>query len=146
MSLAWPEKYRSAPTFSFGDSPEMADSGARDVINRKQVATCGAYDILRRDDEVMPREGQVEIVLDGSGNPVCAIESWKVDIKRYDEIDEQFARDEACADLAEWQAIHEAYFRRKRCFSPDMKIVRQYFRVVEVFAADAGGQAAERVL
>ena len=59
------------------------------------MATCGAYDILRRDDEVMPREGQVEIVLDGSGNPVCAIESWKVDIKRYDEIDEQFARDEA---------------------------------------------------
>lgn len=144
MSVVLPARYCDAPTFSFGDSPQMADSGARDVINRKQVATCGAYEILRRDDEVMPREGQVEIVLDGSGDPVCAIESWKVDIKRYDEIDEQFARDEACTDLAEWQAIHEAYFRRKRCFSPDMKIVRQYFRVVEVFPPYDGGQSPER--
>lgn len=140
--IALPEQYRNAPAFSFGDSPEMADSGARDVVDRKQVATCGAYDILSRGDAVMPQEGLVEIVLNGAGDPVCAIESWKVDIKRYDEIDDQFARDEACADLAEWQAIHEAYFRRKRCFSPDMKIVRQYFRVVEVFQPDIGDARA----
>ncbi len=128
-----PDQYKSLPTFSFGDSPQMANSGLHDVIAKRQVATCGAYELLAHDENTMPHEGKVEIVLDGKGQPGCAIQFWKVDVKRFNEIDEQFARDEACHDLEEWQTIHEAYFRRKNCFAPDMKIFLLYVKVIEVF-------------
>ncbi len=80
-----------------------------------------------------PYKDKIEIVLDGSGQPGCAIKYTNVDIKRFSEIDEQFARDEACRDLEEWKSIHEAYFRRRKCFDSDMKLYLLYFDVVEVF-------------
>ena len=135
--MSIPEKYRNAPSFSFGDTPEMADSGARDVIDGKQVATCGSWEILNRNPQTMPHEGMLEIVLDGKGDHACAIRTHKVETSRYDEIDEAFALKEACADLDEWQAIHEAYFRRLGVFAPEMKLVRQYFEVVDVFERPA---------
>lgn len=128
-----PEPYKHAPSFSFGDSPEMADSGLRDVIARKQVATCGAYELLNSDESTKPCEGNVEIVLDGAGQPGCAIRYTSIDTKRFNEIGEQFAHDEACESLDEWKSIHEAYFRSKGCFAPNMQIYRMYFEVVEVF-------------
>lgn len=128
-----PAEYRDAPAFSFGDTPEMADSGLADVISRKQVATCGAFDVLNGPDRFMPFEGALEIVLDGRRNPGCAIRTSKIVIRSFDEIDDEFARMEACADLAEWRTIHEAYFRRLGCYAPAMKLVCQYFDVVETF-------------
>ncbi len=131
--MVLPVKYQDKSSFSFGDSSEMADSGLRDVIARKQVATCEAYEIASRNEGFLPHQGRLEIVLDGANRPGCAIKYWKVDTCRFDEVDEQFALDEACEDLNEWKTIHEAYFRRKGCFQPDMKIFRLYFDVVEVF-------------
>ena len=132
--MVLPVKYQDKSSFSFGDSSEMADSGLRDVIARKQVATCEAYEIASRNKETMPHLGKLEIVLDGTNRPGCAIKYWKVDTCRFDEVDQQFARDEACQDVDEWKSIHEAYFRRLECFRPDMKIFQLYFDVVEVFA------------
>ncbi len=134
---AIPETYRELPSFSFGDTPEMADSGARDVINGKQVATCGSLEILSRIPEKMPHEGMLETVLDGKGKPACVIRTHNVDTVRYDEIDGAFALQEACVDLDEWQSIHEAYFRRLGVFAPEMKLVRQFFEVIDVLERPA---------
>ncbi|MEE9374786.1 MAG: ASCH domain-containing protein [Rhizobiaceae bacterium] len=128
-----PKKYSNAPSFSFGDSPKMADDGARDVIARKQVATCVALAFVENGTAAKPEVGLVEIILNGKTSPSCAIETWKTDTQQYDQIDLQFALDEGCRDLKEWQDIHEAYFKRRNCFSPTMKIYRQYFNVIEVF-------------
>ncbi len=132
MSL--PHEYQDAHRFSFGDDPKMADSGLRDVIARKQVATCGAYETLSQDEFARPFEGKIEVVLDGSGEPGCAIKLTGVDTKPFSQIDHKFATDEACRDLAEWKSSHQAYFSRKGCFAPDMKIYRIYFDVVAVFS------------
>ena len=114
----------------------MADSGARDVVNGVQTATCGALELLEKGPDPVPSVGTVEIVLSGQGSPVCAIETHKTDVRQYAEIDEDFAITEGCSDLKEWQDIHEAYFRRKNCFSNDMKLLQQHFRVLEVFGTD----------
>jgi len=140
---ALPEKYRDAPSFSFGDSLQMADEGARDVIARKQVATSAALALVESGACAKPNVGLIEIILDGDKQPSCAIETWKVDIKHFHEIDQQFALDEGCADLEEWKAIHEAYFTRAGCFSPDMKMYRQYFDVVEVFKGEHQGRKVQ---
>jgi len=136
---ALPSQYAERPAFSFGDSADMADRGARDVVTGKQTATCGAFELLSKNLQAMPQEGLVEIVLGGRGDAVCAIETWKTDIALFREIDEDFAKAEACSSLSEWRRIHEAYFRRLGCFSEDMKLVRQYFRVLEVFSSEHRG-------
>ena len=136
--MVLPERYRDVPAFSFGDSPHMADSGLADVIARRQTATCGSLEILRRPDRFEPFEGALEIVFDGRGEPGCVIRTFKVAIRQFDEIDEEFAREEACIDLAQRREIHEAYFRRLAVFSPDMKLVCQYFDVVDIFGKHRG--------
>ena len=131
--MALPEKYCNVPSFSFGDSPQMADEGARNVVAKIQIATSAALAIVESGESAKPEIGLVEIILDGNNQPTCAIETWKVDMRQYMEIGQQFAMDEGCKDLQEWRKIHEAYFTRKGCFAPDMNIYRQYFKVIEVF-------------
>jgi len=131
-----PEKYQNSSSFSFGDSPEMADSGLRDVIAKKQIATSGAFELLNKNDASKPYEGKIEIVLDWAGQPGCAIQLWKVDTVKFNEVDKQFAIDEACENVDEWTTIHKAYFQRKGCFAPDMILYRLYFNVIEVFASN----------
>ena len=128
------QKYRHLHRFSFGDTPAMADSGLADVIARKQVATCGALALISPDNP-MPAVGVEEIVLDGSGNPGCILRTTDVIIRRYNEIDETFARQEACDSLDQWRQIHQAYFTRSGCFSENMELICQYFDVVEVFSS-----------
>ena len=129
-----PDKYVNCTLFSLGDSAEMADSGLQDIIDRKQVATSGSFDLLNEDDASRPYEGKIEIVLDGAGKPGCAIQFWKVDTVKFSDVDEHFAVDEACDNLEEWISIHEGYYKRKGNYSPDMKLYRLYFKVIEVFA------------
>ena len=130
-----PKKYQNSCSFSLGDNPKMANSGLRDVIAKKQIATSGSFELLNKDNSGKPFEGKIEIVLDGTGQPGCAIQLWKIDTAKFNEIDEQFAKDEACNDIDEWISIHKAYFERKGCFAPDMKLYRLYFNVIEVFAS-----------
>ncbi len=131
-----PQKYRNSDRFSLGDNPSMANSGLRDVITKKQIATSGSFDLLNKDASSKPFEGKIEIVLDGAGQPGCAIQFWKVDTVLFNQVDEQFAKDEACKNLDEWISIHKAYFERKGCFASDMKLYRLYFNVIEVFASN----------
>lgn len=130
-----PEIYRNCDRFSLGDNPSMANSGLRNVISKKQIATSGSFELLNKDDSCKPFEGKVEIVLDGADQPGCAIQFSKVDTVLFNQVDEQFAKDEACKNLDEWNSIHKAYFERKGCFAPDMKLYRLYFNVIEVFAS-----------
>jgi len=129
-----PDKYANCISFNFGDNPEMADSGLRDVIAGKQTATSGSFDLLNKDPDQMPYVGKTEIVLDGKNKPGCVIQFWKIDTVMFNDVDEQFARDEACRDLEEWKFIHKGYYERKGCFTDNMKLYRLYFKVVEVFA------------
>lgn len=127
-----PGRYENALSFSFGDTPAMADSGAANVIARRQVATCGSVEVETAKG-AMPEPGRIEIILDGTGRPACAIRTTHTDIVRFNEVDESFAEAEACRDLAEWKDIHQAYFTRLGVYSPRMEVVRQYFELVDVF-------------
>ena len=119
-------------SFSFGDSPELADELLALVLAGKKTATCGAL----RDfggDEPVPEVGRRDIVLDGRGEPAAVIETVSVELKRFDEVDAGFAAMEGEGDLSYdyWRTAHEAYFARNGGFSPDMILVCERFRLVE---------------
>jgi uncharacterized protein YhfF len=130
-----PAAYRDAIRFSFGDSPALADELLGLVLAGRKTATCGALNQFGEGGEPMPQVGRRDIVLDGKGRPAAVIETTEVTVMRFDEVDESFARDEGEGDLslAYWRDAHETYFARNGGFAPDMEVVCERFKLIEVF-------------
>lgn len=126
-----PESYRDCRSFSFGDGPELATELAALVVNGRKTAT-----VSTPDEPDASTVGEYWIVLDGEKRPVCVIETLELTLRRFDEVDAQFAFEEGEGDrsLAFWREAHEAYFRRLGVFSPDMTLLCERFRLVEVLA------------
>ena len=126
-----PEPYRGLRSFAFGDGPELADALLDLVIKGIKTATCST-----EDEPNTSTPGERWIVLDGSGEPRCVIETTEVTYRRYTEVDAAFAYEEGEGDrsLAYWQQAHRNYFGRLGRFSEDMMLMCERFRLVEVFA------------
>lgn len=132
--MSVPPEHRDAVRFSFGDSPELADELLDLVLAGKKTATCGTLSQFGEGGEPMPQVGRRDVVLDGQGRPAAVIETTEVTVKRFDEVDEAFARDEGEGDgtLVYWRDAHETYFARNGGFAHDMQLVCERFRVVDV--------------
>jgi uncharacterized protein YhfF len=104
------------------------------VLIGKKTATCCS--LSQYDDEAwpMPKPGDRWIVLDGKQRPRGVIETTEIATKRFEEVDAQFARDEGEGDqsYAYWRKAHEDYFARQGRFTPDMLVVCERFRLIEV--------------
>ena len=124
----------TAVAFSFGDSPEMADELLALVLAGTKTATCGAARDFADGSPDKPVVGRRDVVLDGRGRRAAVIETVEVTIRRFDEVDEAFAHDEGegFRTLPEWREGHKKYFERNGGFSPDMELVCERFRLVEV--------------
>jgi uncharacterized protein YhfF/broad specificity phosphatase PhoE len=137
LSSSWQQlprdPYADAQTFSFGDSPQMADELLALVLAGTKTATCGALGDFPAGSLDMPVVGRRDVVLDGKGNRAAVIETFEVTICRFDEVDEAFARDEGegFRTIADWRKGHQEYFERNGGFSPDMELVCERFRLVE---------------
>jgi uncharacterized protein YhfF len=125
------------PAWGFGDSPEMAGELGRLVAERTKTATCSSLWEIEHDGEGIPQPGDLSIILDGRGEPLCIIETVEVTIKPYNAVDAAFARDEGEGDrsLAYWRAAHWRFFSRSLAVlgrAPDetMPLVCERFRVV----------------
>lgn len=127
----------SAPspiTFAFGDSPEMAGELLALVLAGTKTATCGALRDFPEGIPDRPLVGRRDVVLDGRGRRAAVIETVEVTIRRFDEVDEAFAHDEGegARTLQDWRDGHRRYFERNGGFSPDMELICERFRLVEV--------------
>lgn len=127
-----PAPYENAVTFQFGDTPELADELLALVLSGVKTATCGALRDFN-DKEPVPEAGRRDVVLDGSGRPACVIETTSVLIQRFDQVDEAFALAEGEGPYEAWRDAHIAYFGRNGGYQPDMVLVCERFRLVEVF-------------
>ncbi len=129
-----PNPYAAAVTFSFGDSPKMADELLALVLAGTKTATCGALRDFPEGSVVRPQIGRRDVVLDGRGRRAAVIETVEVTVCRFDEVDESFAFDEGegSRTLAGWREGHRAYFERNGGFRSDMELLCERFRLVKV--------------
>ena len=127
------DPHADAVTFSFGDSPEMADELLALVLAGAKTATCGVLADYGPGGEAMPVVGRRDVVLDSKGRRAAVIETLEIELRRFGEVDERFARDEGEGDrtLAWWREAHRNYFERNGGFSADMQLVCERFRLVE---------------
>ena len=126
-------EFQSSYAFAFGDSPELADELLNLVLAGRKTATCAALRDFGPQGEPMPQVGRRDVVLDGSGRAACAIETTAVTIRRFVEVDRDFAEAEGEGSFTDWQQGHQAYFDRNGGFESDMQIVCERFQVIAVF-------------
>jgi uncharacterized protein YhfF len=117
-------------SFSFGDSPALADELLELVLAAKKTATCWAAG--EGDKGVVA--GKRWIVNDGQGRARAVIETVEVTRRRFGEVDAGFAHDEGEGDrsLDDWRRMHTGYFTRRGEFAPDMELYCERFRLVEI--------------
>lgn len=128
-------RHPGAETFTFGDSRALCDRLLALVRAGTKRATCGALRDFTDGGEAMPRIGRRDIALDWDGAPALVIETAEVTIRRFREVDADFALAEGeDATLEGWQAGHRAYFERNGGWSADMELVCERFRLVEDLA------------
>ena len=102
--------------WAFGDPslPDLATELAMLVRDGPKRATAGLASDYEDDKEPMPKVGDLSVILDGAGAPVCVIRTTEVTIRRLGDVDEAFAWDEGEGDrtLAWWRQAHDWFFEK----------------------------------
>ena len=133
-----PHRRLSAPiAWSFGNTSQLADSLGVLVQQGVKTATCSLLWEHETDGLQLPEAGQLNIILDGVGLPLCIIETVGVEIKPFGQVDETFAAEEGEGDrsLAYWREVHRRYFSPYctsigRAFGDGTPLVCERFRLV----------------
>ncbi len=128
---------RFCGTYHFDDNQASADELAVLVLRGVKRATAGLAWSFEAEGQGYPKPGDLNVVTDWAGEPVCVVETVRVDIVPYEDVDAEFAAAEGEGDgsLAYWQRVHAAYYERecKRIGlepSPNMPILCERFQVV----------------
>ena len=126
-------KYPGAGAWQMGDSPELASELAELIKKGIKTASCGSFASYQQ-EESAPRIGDYNIILDGQNVPVCVIRLVSMQLVRFCDVTEAFARKEGEGDfsLEDWQKEHQRFFIRECHFSEDMELIAEEFEVVEV--------------
>ena len=100
--------------WSFGNTKEMADELADLVNSGIKTATTGAYDLFEEDEEI-PKVGEYNIILDGSGEPKCITITREVYILEYNLIsaNHAFLEGEGDRSYEYWKRVHDEYFKEE---------------------------------
>ena len=100
--------------WAFGDPslPDLATKLALLVRDGPKRATAGLASDYEDENEKLPEVGDVSVILDGEGSPVCVIRTTKVEIREFGDVDEAFAWDEGEGDrtLEWWRRAHLRIF------------------------------------
>lgn len=131
------DERRFYEAFQFGDSAALADELGQLVLSGIKRATTGSVWSSEATGQRLPRPGDLSVVTDGAGTPLCIIETTQADVMPFDDVSAEFAAVEGEGDgsLAFWRQAHIAYFTREcqragRTFSGDMPVSCERFRVV----------------
>jgi uncharacterized protein YhfF len=121
----------------WGDSPALADELGALIVQGIKTATCSALWEWQAEGNPIPEEGYITVALDARGEPLCVVETVEISIRKYNEVDADFAREEGEGDLSlkYWREAHRNYFSRVllkigKDFSEDMPLVCEQFRVI----------------
>jgi len=97
---------------AFGSDAETADKLGWLLRDGQKRATTSLLSSYEEDDEPLPAVGNLSIVLDGRGTPLCVIRTISVEVRSFGFVDEAFAWVEGEGDrsLAYWRDAHVRFF------------------------------------
>ena len=123
--------------WQFLDGKRGCDRLASLCLAGIKTATSSVYETFELDEMKVPEKGDYSIILDSDEVPLFIIKDTKVEIKKFGEIEAEFAEKEGEGDqsLEDWKKIHQKEFEKK-CeeygieFSEDTLILCEEFEVV----------------
>ena len=123
--------------WQFLDGKRGCDRLASLCLAGIKTATSSVYETFEIDDMKVPEAGDFSIILDSDEVPLFILKDTNVEIKKFSEIEEEFAAKEGEGDqsLEGWKKIHRKEFEAK-CeeygieFSEDTLILCEEFEVV----------------
>jgi len=100
--------------FHFCDNRADADECARLVVAGIKRATATSVAELALAGQRLPEPGDLSVVTNWNGEALAIICTETVTLRRFDDVDADFARLEGEGDgsLAWWRAAHTAYYQR----------------------------------
>lgn len=122
--------------WQFGATRDHADELLGLVLEGMKTGTSSSLWDCEDTGEPLPRAGQLNIILDGGGDPQAVVETTEVYTVPFNEVSAEHARAEGEGDrtLEHWRKVHESYWRNysesPRGFAPDMPVVCERFRLV----------------
>ena len=124
------KKYPGADAWQMGDSPQLANELADLIKKGIKTASCGSFASYQQ-EESAPRIGSYNIILDGQNVPVCVIRLISMQLVRFCDVTEAFARKEGEGDLSleYWKKEHQRFFSSEGHFSEDMELIAEEFVV-----------------
>jgi uncharacterized protein YhfF len=99
-------------TDSFGSDPETMDALGLLVRDGQKRATTSLLSEYEEEGEPLPAVGNLSVVLDGRGAPMCVIRTVHVEVRAFGLVDEAFATVEGEGDgsLEYWRKEHARFF------------------------------------
>ncbi len=129
--------FRFYEVFHFDDNERSANGLADLVLSGAKRATAGLVWVFEAKGRPIPKPGDLSVVTRWAGQPVCVIETTRVEIRPYDEVDADFAATEGEGDrsLRFWREAHWQFFSReceriRRIPDKQMPVVCERFKVV----------------
>lgn len=120
----------------FCDNEQDANELAVLVKKGIKRATASLY-LLYSNEEELPKEGDLSIILNWKGEAQCIIKTTSIDIIPYKDVTEEFAATEGEGDksLEYWKRAHWSFFSREmkeigKEPTDDMLVVCEKFEVV----------------
>jgi uncharacterized protein YhfF len=132
-----PDDSRFYEAFAFGDSEGLAHELTELVLRGTKRATAGSVWVFEAQGKPLPKPGDLSIVTNWAGEPLCVIETQSVQVLPFNEVGATFAAAEGEGDgsLSFWRKAHTRYFTREcarigRQFVESMPVACEHFRVI----------------
>lgn len=133
--MDYPE-YKDEPyeAWSYGVDPdELAELTLKGI----KTATTSGYEFYELENEVLPKENEYNIILDGADNAICITRTTKVYVVPFNEVtkDHAFKEGEGDRSLTYWRKVHIDFFLKeydtpKLTFNDKSLVVCEEFEVV----------------
>jgi uncharacterized protein YhfF len=131
------EAFKMPEAWAFGDNAGLADELGELVVAGIKTATASLLWEYEAEGSQIPKPGDLSIILDGNGSPICLIETVAVEVRPFNRVGEQFAFDEGEGDrtLEFWRDAHWRFFTRTcqeigREPTQDMPVVCERFKLM----------------
>lgn len=114
-----------------------ADELARLTFENIKTATASAFEEYSLENEAIPKEGELNIILDANEEAVCITKTTKVSVVPFSEVSKDHAYKEGEGDrsLQYWRDVHKLFFEHSYrekglTFHEQIPVVCEEFKIV----------------